>query len=148
MNDPTSGLIDIVEPAKPILAVGSHSVWWLVAGVAVLMLLGGWMYWRGRCVRVFRKGLHQLEQAYVAGSMNQREVAYRLAYELQHGLRLRQLNADKPPPVLPAAESADWAETITYLDTLRYQAGTRLDGQQWTQLFSHANTWLRRAGRC
>lgn len=148
MNDPTSGLIDIIEPAKPVLAASSHSMGWLVSGMAVLVLLGGWIYWRGRSARIFRKRLHQLELAYVAGSMNPREAAYRLAYELQHGLRLQQLDADKPPPVLPAAELADWAETITYLDTLRYQAGTRLDGQQWAQLFSHANTWLRRAGRC
>ncbi|MHB1245520.1 MAG: hypothetical protein ACYCZH_03705 [Sulfuriferula sp.] len=148
MNDPTSGLIDIVAPTRPLLATGGYDMWWLVSGALVLVLLGLWVYWRGRRARVFRKRLYRLELAYAAGGMGQREVAYCLAHELQRGLYLQQLDANQPPSALPVAESGHWAETITRLDMLRYQAQTHLDERQWAQLFSHANVWLRRAGRC
>ncbi|MES2364503.1 MAG: hypothetical protein V4563_01275 [Pseudomonadota bacterium] len=148
MNDPTSGLIDIIEPARPLLATGGYNLWLLILGVLTLMLLGLWVYWRGHRARVFRKRLHQLELAYAAGNIDQREAAYRLAQELQQGLHLQQLDAHQLPSALPVAESEHWAVTVTRLDILRYQAGARLDGGQWAQLFSHANVWLRRAGRC
>lgn len=147
MNDSTSGLIDIIEPVRPMLAATSYSAWWLALVVTALVLLGLWMRWRGRCVRACRKRLHQLRQACAAGSVSQREAAYRLAFELRQGLQLQQLNADQPP-ALPAAEHPGWAETVTRLDTLRYQAGASLDDQQWVRLCNQADTWLRRAGRC
>ena len=89
MNDPTSGLIDIIEPARPLLATGGYNLWLLILGVLTLMLLGLWVYWRGHRARVFRKRLHQLELAYAAGNIDQREAAYRLAQELQQGLHLQ-----------------------------------------------------------
>ncbi|BBP05536.1 hypothetical protein TPL01_03050 [Sulfuriferula plumbiphila] len=148
MNDPTSGLIDIIGPVGPVLDATSYSAWWLVLGVATLVLLGVWMRWRGRCVRACRKRLQQLRQACAAGRVSQHEAAYRLAFELRQGLQLQQLNADQPPPALPIAEHPDWADSVTRLDTLRYQAGASLDDSQWTRLFNQADIWLQRAGRC
>lgn len=148
MNDPSNGLIDIIEPVRPVLAATSYSAWWLAFGVATLVLLGLWMRWRGHCVRACRKRLQQLRQACAAGSVSQHETAYRLAFELRHGLQLQQLNADKPPPALPVAEHPGWVDTITCLNTLRYQAAASLDDGQWARLFNQADIWLKRAGRC
>lgn len=149
MNDPTSGLIDIIEPVRPVLAATiGYSAWWLALAVAALVLLGLWMRGRGQCVRACRKRLQQLRQACAAGSVSQHEAAYRLAFELRQGLQLQQLNADQPPPALSIAEHPGWAATVTRLDTLRYQAGASLDDGQWTRLFNQADIWLQRAGRC
>ena len=148
MNDTTSGLIDIIEPVRPMFTTTSYSAWWLALGVATLVLLGLWMRWRGHSVRACRKRLRLLRQACAAGSVGQHEAAYRLAFELRQGLLLQQLDADQPPRALPVAEHPGWAETITRLDTLRYQDGASLDDSQWTHLFNQADIWLQRAGRC
>lgn len=148
MNDPTSGLIDIIEPVRPVLVAASYSVWWLALALAALVLLGLWMRGRGRCVRACRKRLQQLRQACAAGRVSQHAAAYRLASELRLGLQLQQLNADQPPSALPVAEHPGWAEAIARLDTLRYQAGASLDEGHWTRLCNQVDIWLKRAGRC
>ena len=148
MNDPTSGLIDIIEPVRPMLVAASYSAWWLVLALAVLVLLGLWMRWRGRCARACRKRLQQLRQACAAGRVSQHAAAYRLASELRLGLQLQQLNADQPPSVLPVAEHPGWADAIARLDTLRYQAGASLEEGQWMRLCNQVDNWLKRAGRC
>ena len=148
MNDPTSGLIDIIEPVRTVLVAASYSAWWLVLALAALVLLGLWMRWRGRCVRACRKRLQQLRQACATGRVSQHAAAYRLASELRLGLQLQQLNADQPPPALLVAEHPGWADAIARLDTWRYQAGASLDEGQWTRLCNQADIWLKRAGRC
>ncbi len=148
MNDPASGLIDIIEPVRPVLVAASYSAWWLVLALAALVLLGLWMRWRWRGVRACRKRLQQLQQACAAGRVSQHEAAYRLASELRQGLQLQQLNADQPPPALPVAEHPGWVESVTRLDMLRYQAGASLDEGQWTRLCKQVAIWLKRAGRC
>lgn len=148
MNDPASGLIDLIEPVRPVLVATGYGVWWLALALATLVLLGLWMRWRGRCVRARRKRLQQLRQACAAGRVSQHEAAYRLASELRQGLQLQQLNADQPPPALPVAEHPGWAESVTRLDMLRYQAEASLDEGQWTRLCKQVAIWLKRAGRC
>lgn len=148
MNDSTSGLIDIIEPVRPMLVAASYSAWWLVLALAALVLPGLWMRWRGRGVRACRKRLQQLRQACAAGRVSQRAAAYRLASELRLGLQLQQLNADLPPPALPVAEHPGWAEAIARLDTLRYQPGASLEEGEWTRLCNQVDIWLKRAGRC
>ncbi|GBL46073.1 hypothetical protein SFMTTN_1885 [Sulfuriferula multivorans] len=145
MNDPTSGLIDIIEPVRPMLVATSYSAWWLVLA---LVALGLWMRWRWRGVRACRKRLQQLRQACAAGHVSQHTAAYRLASELRLGLQLQQLNADLPPPALPVAEHPGWAEAIARLDTLRYQAGAGLEEGEWMRLCNQVDIWLKRAGRC
>lgn len=148
MNDPTSGLIDIIEPVRTVLVAASYSAWWLVLALAALVLPGLWMRWRGRGVRACCKRLQHLRKAYAAGSVSQHEAAYRLASELRLGLQLQQLNADLPPPALPVAEHPGWAEAIARLDALRYQAGAGLEEVEWTRLCNQVDIWLKRAGRC
>lgn len=149
MNDATSGLIDIIEPAPP-AAIATHaSLTWVVAA-AVLLLLAGWVIgWRRRrCRRAARKQLRQLRLALQTGVASQQDTAYALAAELARMFKLRQLQAGAPPDGLPQTAHADWAYLVTRLDEMRYQTDAGTDDQTWARLFAIAESALRRSGRC
>lgn len=149
MNEATSGLIDIIEPAPPAASAAHYPLIWLVAAAALLLLAGGAIWWwRQRCRRAARKQLGQLRLALQAGAASQQATAYALAAELARMFKLRQLQAGDPPGSLPQAAYADWAYLTTCLDEIRYQADAGMDAQTWARLFAIAESALRRSGQC
>lgn len=145
-NEPTSGLIDIIEPVAPAIVAQPSPLWpLLVLGVLLVLAAAGW--WRARRPQRSRiKRVRQLRRAMLAGEASGHEAAYRLALELRAGLRMRRLAAAAPP--VACTEPARWAELVAQLDALRYQPEAALDGTHWAALFAYTETCLRRAPRC
>lgn len=149
MNDATSGLIDIIEPTAPLVSTSSLPYIWLAAALALLLLISGAIWWRRqRCQRTARKRLRQLQHNLQAGNISQQQAAYALANELAQAYRLQQLHTDQPPQPLPPALHTDWTALLASLDRLRYQADASMDTASWSQLFTVADTCLRRSGPC
>ena len=149
MNDATSGLIDIIEPTAPLVSTSSLPYIWLAVALALLLLVSSAIWWRRqRCQRAARKRLRQLQHKLQAGNISQQQAAYALASELAQAYRLRQLQADQPPQPLPPTLHADWTTLLNTLDQLRYQADASMDTASWSQLFTVADTCLRRSGPC
>ncbi len=147
MNEATSGLIDIIEPAAPAVEAASHPWLWLAVALVLVVIAAIW-WRRQRCQRAARKCLRQLRLTLLAGDMSQQNVAYVLASELAQAFQLKQLQADAPPGALPPLAHAEWAHMIAALDKLRYQTDTHIDTEAWERLFTIAASTLRRGGRC
>lgn len=136
-------LADIIEPVAPAAAVtGSYAPWIAAAIVAVVVPVMLAVWWRARTPRArARRHLRRLRRE-VARGIGARELAYRVAAELQVGLEVRRLQTERPPPHAAAHQPA-WREFVTRLDTLRYQPAAQLDAAERDALVRDGARWLR-----
>ncbi|MBI5451724.1 MAG: hypothetical protein HY940_10255 [Gammaproteobacteria bacterium] len=122
-------LADLDLPVAP-------AVWPLVLAITLLilaLLLLWWFIWQRKHSTLPTPVTHsalaviqQIRQQWQLGAIDPREAAYRLATALRLGLNLSRLQADAPPPRLPAAQ---WRAALQRLDALRYptQSGGDID---------------------
>ncbi len=137
------GLIDIINPLPPPLAVVStHWGLWVALLLVVLVILSGGVWWRCRMGRRTRRNIRRLCAQYERGVLDGRSVAYQLAEHLRAYLQLAQLPADCPPGV-PLAARAGWSELVAQLNQLRYQPGYALNVAQWQLLLKQVDLCLR-----
>lgn len=149
MNEASSGLVDIVEPAAPVMAeaLGWLSMTGLIATVLIfaLALFVLWKYKLPAYLAVRR--LHKLRKESVAGELTPLETVLILALELRHGLAVKRLLADKIPAQFKPHEQARWTEFMHGLDAMLYQHKAELGADRLAVLFTQTEYWLRRYSR-
>ena len=149
MSEANSGLVDIIEPALPVVAEATD---WLsmtgfiaVALVLALALFALWKYKLPAYLAVQR--LRKLRKELQAGELTPHESVLMLALELRHGLSVKRLLADKMPAQFKPHEHTRWAEFMHGLDAMLYQHKDELSADRLAALFNQTEYWLRRYGR-
>lgn len=149
MSEANSGLIDIIEPAAPVLVATGGWLWMtvLIAGLTLVavVLFVLWKYklpaYRAiQRVRDLQKKLH-------AGEHTSHETLLLLALELRHGLGLKRLRAENLPERCKQQDRARWPEFMQHLDELLYQHDVELSEEKLADLFVRVEYWLRRYSR-
>lgn len=149
MSEVNSGLIDIVEPAAPLVNAAASRLWPVLLPAALVimavLLFALWKYklpaYRAiRRVRGLRKKLHAAEHT-------PHETLLMLALELRHGLGLKQLRAENLPVRCSRQDCARWPEFMQSLDGLLYQHDAGLSEAKLADLFVQVEYWLRCYGR-
>jgi len=119
---------------------------WMVTGVVIALLIVVLIIWRKNRIRVSNslagtvaQRLHQIQQQWRNGELDQRSTAYQLAALLRLGLGLKQLDHNTPDSL--ADQQPQWQAMITLLQQLRYQTNT--DAQLNEQTFVIIQNWLR-----
>jgi hypothetical protein len=118
---------------------------WTVAGLVVAALVITWLLRRQNKTTTNANSealtrLAELQQAWQAGELEPRRAAYQLATLLRLGLGLSQLGPT--PPQELSEQQAQWRETVTLLQQLRYQPQTQARLTQ--QTFGQIQDWLSR----
>lgn len=146
MNDPTIGLIGIIEPMAPMPDAGSNMLWLVIAIVLMVLLAGGGMVWwrKQRSYRSMVKRLRALRQVSHSEELTRHEMVYLIALELRRGLNLVRLLPDETPVAFQGNDIALWPDFIRHLDALRYQPDVAMDEPQLEALLTQTETWLRR----
>ena len=149
MNETSSSLIDIIEPAAPVMA--ETAGWLLVAGIIAAVLvfaLALFVLWKYKFpAYVAVKRLRKLRNELQAGELTPHETVLMLALELRHGLAVKRLLAGKMPVQFKPHEHTRWAEFMDGLDALLYQHKAELSVDKLATLFTQTEYWLRRYGR-
>lgn len=146
MNEIAIELADIIDPA-PAAAAAGPGITWLVACVMLLALAFACAVWwrrtstRRRALRRMRR----LRRDVARGGIGARDLAYRVAGELQASMRTARLRASAAPGAESAARQREWREFVARLDALRYRPGAQLDTAQLRRLLHDGTHWLRRA---
>jgi hypothetical protein len=149
MSEANSGLIDIIEPAAPLVNASASWLWpLLLLAVLVILAVILFVWWKYKLpayraiqrVRGLQKKLHAAEHT-------PHETLLMLALELRHGLGLKQLRAEKLPARCSQQDCARWPEFMQYLDGLLYQHDAELSEEKLAELFVQVEYWLRRYGR-
>ena len=149
MNEASSGLIDIIEPAAPLAA--ETAGWLTLAGliaamlVLALVLLLLWKYKLPAFLALRR--LRKLREEQLAGELAPHESVLMLALELRHGLAVKRLLADRMPVQFKPHEHTRWVEFMHGLDAMLYQHKAELGADSLAALFTQAEYWLRRYSR-
>ena len=149
MSEANSGLVDIIEPALPVLAEATD--WLTMTGfiavvlVLALALFALWKYRLPAYLAVQR--LRKLRKELQAGELTPHESVLMLALELRHGLGVKRLLADKMPAQFKPHEHTRWAEFMHGLDAMLYQHKDELSADRLAALFNQTEYWLRRYGR-
>ena len=146
MNDPTVGLVDIIEPVAPLPDAGSGMIW-LVTGIVLIVLLvaGLIVWWRKRQpARLMEKRLQALRDVSRTEALTRHEMVYLIALELRRGLNLARLLPDDVPAAFQGNDLVLWPDFVQRLDALRYQPEIAMDESQLEALLTQTETWLRR----
>ena len=149
MSEANSGLVDIIEPALPVVAEATD--WLSMTGfiavvlVLALALFALWKYKLPAYLAVQR--LRKLRKELQAGELTPHESVLMLALELRHGLDVKRLLADKMPAQFKPHEHTRWAEFMHGLDAMLYQHKDELSADRLAALFNQTEYWLRRYGR-
>lgn len=143
------GLIDIIEPAAPVLAAEGN--WpWIVAAVAMLVILAVaillLMKYKLPAYRAVRR-LKKLQQQAVAGELTPHESVFMLALELRRGLGVKRLRAEEVPVMFKQQDRTVWPEFMQHLDTVLYQRSAELDACALAAVFAQIQRWLWRYSR-
>lgn len=149
MNEQTSGLIDIIEPASPVVAETGN--WpWIAAVLAVFVILAValLMLWKKKWPAYLAlKRLRKLQQQTLAGELTPHESVFMLALELRSGLGIKRLRTEAVPANFSPQDRALWPEFMQRLDVMLYQSGTELGADKLAALFAQIEKWLRRYSR-
>ncbi len=142
-------LIDIVEPAAPVVAQAGHGGWYAVLALCVLLVALAVFIWRKRRqpVRLALKQLRALRQKLHAGEHAPHEVVLLIALEVRHGLGVKHLRAEVPPERISLQDQARWPEFMRELDRLLYQHEGELQQERVVALFAQGEYWLKRYAR-
>jgi hypothetical protein len=149
MSETSSGLIDIVEPAVPVLAETTSWLW--IAGlvmVPVLLAVVLFVLWKYK-LPAYRalQHLRKLQKKLHAGEHTAHETVLLLALELRHGLAVKRLLADKMPQQFKPQEQARWMAFMQQLDGMLYQRDAELSSERLAEVFEQTGYWLRRYSR-
>jgi hypothetical protein len=149
MSEASSGLIDIIEPAAPLVNVTASWLWPLLL-LAILVIVMGILFvlWKYK-LPAYRaiKRVRGLQRKLHAAENTPHETLLMLALELRHGLGLKQLRAQNLPARCSRQDCASWPEFMQYLDGLLYQHDAELTEEKLADLFVQVEYWLRRYGR-
>ncbi len=149
MSEASSGLIDIIEPAVPLVAETTSWLWLAVLIVApVLLAVALFVLWKYklpayRALQHLRKLQHKLQ----AGEHTAHETVLLLALELRHGLGVKRLLAQDMPLNFRQQDKTRWAEFMQQLDVMLYQRDAELSADRLAALFEQAGYWLRHYSR-
>lgn len=143
------GLVDIIEPAAPVLAADGN--WpWIAAAVAMMVILAVTILlllkYKLPAYRALRR-LRKLRQQALAGELTPHESVFMLALELRHGLGVKRLRAEEVPARFGQQDRTAWPEFMQHLDTMLYQRGAELDAGELAALFAQIEKWLWRYSR-
>jgi len=143
------GLIDIIEPAAPVVAAAGN--WpWIAAAVAMLVILAVaillLLKYRLPAYRAVRR-LRKLHQQALAEELTPHESVFMLALELRRGLGVKRLRAEEVPVMFKRQDRTAWPEFMQHLDTMLYQRGAELDALVLAALFAQIEQWLWRYSR-
>jgi len=143
------GLIDIIEPAAPVVAAAGN--WpWIASAVAMLVILAVaillLLKYKLPAYRALRR-LRKLRQQALAGELTSHESVFMLALELRHGLGVKRLRAEEVPVMFKQQDRSLWPEFMQHLDTLLYQRGAELDAGVLAAVFAQIEKWLWRYSR-
>ena len=143
------GLIDIIEPAAPVVAAAGNWPWiaalaamLVILVVAILLLLK----YKLPAYRALRR-LRKLRQQALAGELTPHESVFMLALELRQGLGVKRLRAEEVPAMFKQQDRTAWPEFMQHLDTLLYQRGAELDAGVLAAVFAQIEKWLWRYSR-
>lgn len=149
MSDANSGLVDIIEPAAPL--VTETAGWLTVSGlIAVMLVLALLLFvlWKYKLPAYLAlRRLRKLRGEQLAGELTTHEAVLMLALELRHGLAVKRLLADRMPAQFKPHEHTRWAEFMHGLDAMLYQHKTGPGAESLAVLFTQAEYWLRRYSR-
>ena len=146
MNEPASGLIDIIEPAVPIAPAAGSWLWVAVTGaVLVSLVIALLALWKNKwpAYRAI-KHLRKLHQQVIAGELTPSDGVVLLVQELRHGLRLPQQLTKEAPQAFSQQDKHLWEGFVGQLDALRYQPGEMLTAAHLEPYFSQIEIWLQR----
>jgi hypothetical protein len=148
MSESSSGLVDIVEPAVPVLTEGVHRLW-ISAAVAILisLLFVLMMLWKKWPAYLALKRLRNVKRQIKSGELTPHEGVLMLALELRHGLGMKRLLAAVIPTTCSEQDSHRWVEYMHHLDELLYQHGQDVDADKLAAVFGQAEYWLQRYSR-
>jgi hypothetical protein len=143
------GLVDIIEPAAPVLAADGN--WpWIAAAVAMLVILAVaillLLKYKLPAYRAIGR-LRKLRQQALSGELTPHESVFMLALELRHGLGIKRLRAEEVPAVFKPQDRSLWPEFMRRLDIMLYQRGAELDAGVLAALFAQIEKWLWRYSR-
>ena len=143
------GLIDIIEPAAPVVAAAAN--WpWIAAVTAMLVMLAVaiLLLWKYK-LPAYRavKRLRKLRQQALAGELTPHESIFMLALELRRGLGIKRLRAEEIPVMFKQQDRTVWPEFMQHLDTMLYQRGAELDAGVLAEPFVQIEKWLWRYSR-
>lgn len=149
MNEASDGLIDIVEPAAPLMVESVNWLW--IAGlfaVLVLAVIGLWLLWKKKwpSYRAVKR-LRKLQQQLLAGKLPPYEAILLLAQELQNSLGQKRLLRDAAPLNFQQQDSLLWPGLIKQIDAMRYQSDVKLDKDELAKIFAQAEKFLHRYSR-
>lgn len=149
MNEASDGLIDIIEPAAPLMVEGVN--WLRIAGllaVLVLAVIGLWLLWKKKwpSYRAVKR-LRKLQQQLLAGKLPPYEAILLLAQELQNSLGQKRLLRDAAPLNFQQQDSLLWPGLIKQIDAMRYQSDVKLDKDELAKIFAQAEKFLHRYSR-
>lgn len=149
MSEVNNGLIDIVEPAAPVLAASGGWLWLAVsiAGLVFVSILLFIFIKQKIPAHLAIKRVRDLNKRLLAAEHTQHETVLMLALELRHGLALKRLRADILPHRCSQQDGARWTAFMQHLDELLYQRDVELDAEKMAALFAQAEYWLKRYSR-
>jgi len=146
MNEQSSGLMDIIEPAAPDVVASSQ--WQGMAAALVLMaflVISLLLLWKKKwpAYRAVKK-LRKLQQQIVTGTVSLQDGVILLNQELRQGLRLAQQLPKEAPQFFKQQDKLQWYPFLQQLDTLRYEAEAALTVAQVNAIADQIAIWLRR----
>lgn len=145
----TSGLIDIIEPALPVLVESGSGLWLAAAIVLLTTLAGGFFFlWKYK-LPAYRsvKRLREVKQQVHAGELTLHESVLVFALELRQALGVKRLRAEEIPVNFKQQDAAVWAGFMHGLEAMLYQSGADLSTEQHAALYVRIEKWLWRYGR-
>lgn len=149
MSETSSGLINIIEPAAPVLAASSSLLWPVVSILALSIasiLLFIFIKYRLPAFLAIKR-VRELNKKLLAAEHTPHETVLMLALELRHGLSLKRLRADILPQGCSQQDSVRWTVFMQHLDDLLYQRDVELDAEKMAALFAQTEYWLKHYSR-
>lgn len=135
MNERLGPLADIIGPAAP--PASPSAAHGLAIAALTLTLIGFLLIvlWiRTRESRRARRRLRRLRRDYRSGRLAGREMAYRVAREMESAFHVRRVRADEMPAAFKPGDRGRWVELVAHLDALRYRADAAVDRDQTARL--------------
>ena len=149
MSESNSGLVDIIEPAVPMLVASTNWLWLALLAAVVVALFAALLLWWKYKLPAYRavQRVRELHKKLHAAAHTQHETVLLLALELRHGLVLKRLRADILPERCTEPDQARWVEFMQHLDSLLYQPEVELTTEKMSAMFVHIEYWLQRYSR-
>jgi ABC-type Fe2+-enterobactin transport system substrate-binding protein len=146
MNEQTSGLSDIVEPAVPVAAEAGQWPWIAATLIVVFLFIFFFLFlWKKKwpAYKAINK-LHRVRKMMLAGEASRQDVLILFIQELRIGLKLPQQLPRQAPDIFLSQDQQKWPEFLLQLDRLRYETGAAPTITQLDSIATQIEVWLRR----